>query len=406
MRVRLFELRLLAVILFALWSGAFALVLVGYRPGGPLDLVVGAIAALPAVVAGVAVIWPPLARGPRAAVAIGWLGIVAALLLIPSVAGLVAALRAGPGAQTLLPAPEVAYANILALFATCLFCGLGLARAMLGATSLRRPRLFLGTLLALAMTSLIGTAFGGATLANELILAGRSLPPSAWGPVGPNAVPPTCDGPLAIGPFAALSETGTAVVPPERKVGQVSLSGARNGTDERWAATVLLGGRESDRAYARVGSSAWLKLDDGPWTRVSTTATQVGPSAALDGAVVAAALTAPQRVAAEDVGLELVGGARARHCRTATTGTIAVAAFPVLGWLAGGPTLGPSDGLAAWRGNIDWWVFGDGQLGLATVRLTGLPPSSWGSSDVLGVLQARLTATERDVPQAVTAVGP
>ena len=41
MRVRAFELRLIAVALVVCWSVAAGLVLLAYRPGGPLDLIVG-----------------------------------------------------------------------------------------------------------------------------------------------------------------------------------------------------------------------------------------------------------------------------------------------------------------------------------------------------------------------------
>ena len=47
MRVRTFELRLLAAVLTTLWTIAAGLVLLGYRPGGPIDLLVGLVAASP-----------------------------------------------------------------------------------------------------------------------------------------------------------------------------------------------------------------------------------------------------------------------------------------------------------------------------------------------------------------------
>ncbi len=51
MRVRAFELRLIAVALVVCWSVAAALVLLAYRPGGPLDLVVGLLALTPIAIA-------------------------------------------------------------------------------------------------------------------------------------------------------------------------------------------------------------------------------------------------------------------------------------------------------------------------------------------------------------------
>ena len=88
-RVRIIQLRILAGILTALWALAFVLVLVGYRPGGPVDIVVGFAAVLPLLVALAALRWPPAARGERAFASIVWLGLGAVLLLIPSLAGLV-----------------------------------------------------------------------------------------------------------------------------------------------------------------------------------------------------------------------------------------------------------------------------------------------------------------------------
>lgn len=416
MRVRLFELRLLAVLLFALWSGAFALVAVEYHPGGPFDLLVAGAALLPCLVAALAVLWPPLARGDRAAVAIGWLGVIGGLLLVPSVAGLAAPLL-GTAGQPILPAPEVAYGALLALFATCLFCGLGLARALLGETALRRRRLFLGLLLALGLTSLVGTAFGAAAVANDTALRSQALPPSAWGPVDPAVTPPTCDGRLSEGPQALVSETASATAGTTR-VGDVALEGARSGDDERWTARLTLSGTTTDLAYVRVGGRVWSRTGDDAWRPAAATsasppatasgapstpgrtALPVATATTLDGAILGTALAPDQRVAAEDAGIELVGGARARHCRTTVTGSLALAAFLPLTWLAGG-ALPDSTVLGPWRGELDWWVFGDDQLGLATVHLTGLSPAVWGGASILGTLDARLQAIERDRPEQV-----
>lgn len=399
MRVRLFELRLLAIVLFALWSGTFALVAVGYHPGGPYDALVAAAALLPSIVAAVAVLWPPLARGDRAAAAIGWLGIIAALLLVPSVASLAAPLLGSTPGQTILPAPEVAYAGLLALFATCLFAGLGLARELLGETAVRRRRLVVGTILALGLTSLVGTSFGAAAVANDAALRDRVLPPSAWGPTDPKAVPPACDGPLTIGPEAKVSETASAHAG-SSSVGHVSLDGARSGEDERWTATLTLGSATSTLAYVRVGSQAWSRSGQGAWTLEGNAGQTASPAPTLDGAILAGALAPAQRVAAENAGIELIGGAQARHCRTAVTGASALASFPPLTWLAGGP-LPDSQVFGPWRGELDWWVFSDGQLGLATVHMTGRSPDPWGQVSVLGSLDARLQAIQRDQPELI-----
>src|SRR5262245_38485377 len=171
-RVRTIQLRILAGALTALWALAFVLVLVGYRPGGPVDILVGFTAALPVLVALVAMRWPPLARGERAFAGIVWLGLGAVLLLIPSLAGLGIQLETR-GPQTLLPSPEAAYPWILALVGTAIFAGLGIARRQLGETAVRRRRLARGTILGAAAAVIAAGAFGGAALANELALRDR-----------------------------------------------------------------------------------------------------------------------------------------------------------------------------------------------------------------------------------------
>src|SRR4051794_3011375 len=122
-RVRKIELRILGAALVALWLLVCALVVLGYRPGGPVDIAVGIATIGPILIACAAVVWPPVARGDRAFAAIAWLGLVAILLLIPSIGGLVTQLQGG-GPQTLLPSFEAAYPWLLALIATGLFAGL------------------------------------------------------------------------------------------------------------------------------------------------------------------------------------------------------------------------------------------------------------------------------------------
>src|SRR4051794_23801088 len=126
MRVRRLELRLLASVLLVCWVIAALLILLAYRPGGPFDLVVGLTAMTPIVVAMAGVIWPPVARGDISFPVLVWVGIIALLCLVPSITGIVNQLVA-LDTQTLLPSFEAAYPWLVALLATSLFSGFGIA---------------------------------------------------------------------------------------------------------------------------------------------------------------------------------------------------------------------------------------------------------------------------------------
>ena len=139
MRVRTFELRLIAFALAVCWAVAAAIVLIAYRPGGPIDVAVGAAALLPAVIAIAGVRWPPVARGNRAFAAMLWLAAGSLLVLVPSIADVIGQLG-GRGVQTLLPSVEAAYPWVLGLMGTCLFTGFGMARRRLGEAAMRRRR--------------------------------------------------------------------------------------------------------------------------------------------------------------------------------------------------------------------------------------------------------------------------
>ena len=201
MRVRTFELRLIAVALVVCWTLTAALVLLAYRPGGPIDVVVGVLAFVPLGIALLGVVWPPVVHGRRSFPAMVWLGIVALLVLVPSVVGLVVQLRA-LGSQTLLPSLEAAYPWLLALAATSLFTGFGLARRILGQTAMRRRRLVRGILVAAGLTALTSVLLGGAAVANDIALRDRSQVASRFGPTDPDAQPELCTGPLSVGPAA------------------------------------------------------------------------------------------------------------------------------------------------------------------------------------------------------------
>ena len=388
-RVRTIELRILAVALAALWAAAFGLVLLGYRPGGPIDLAVGLAVLGPIAVAMAAVAWPPVARGDRAFAAIVWLGLGAILLLVPSLGGLVTQLQAR-GPQTLLPSAEAAYPWLLALLATGLFAGLGIARRRLGETALRRRRLVAGSVLGVALVLVTGTAFGAAALVNELALADHPAIASRFGPTDPKLEVPPCDGPLEAGATAKLDLQMDSSID-DRRTGQVRLGGIRNGADFRYSGFAASGVTLGQQGMARVEGRAWLLEPGRSWTRVGL---DEAAGHDLDRSLVLEALTPAIRTVAEDRGLSYLEGARARHCRVAFDGSTAAMALPELGLL-----VGQAD-LSRWRGDLDYWVFEDGQLGQADGRLTG-PAGTLDPNALNALVRFRLTAVDRGLPITV-----
>ncbi len=383
MRVRNFELRLIGSALVACWTVSGGLILLTYRPGGPYDLIVGLTTLGPITIAIGGVVWPPVAGGGRAFSAIVWLGIVGLLCLVPSIIGTVDQLTA-LGTQTLLPSVEAVYPWLVALLATSLFAGFGVARRMQGGSAPRRSRLLTGTVVALLATALSGSAFGGIAVANDIALRDKTVASSRFGPTGGVDQPPLCDVPLAIAPTARLrlQMTGTVDL---RPIGSVDLAGLRVGGDFRWLAYVATSRELGEYGSAKIGDLAWVRTPSQGWQSVSPGT--VGADT-LDLQALSAALTADYRATAEDRGVEVLEGARARRCQVAIDGAIFEAAFPQSRWLVG------SADLHRWRGQLDYWVFLDGQVGQVAGSINGeatdiVPDALQGTIDV------RLTATER-----------
>lgn len=389
MRVRRFELRLLAAALTAGWALAAALVLIGYRPGGPIDLLVGLAAVPPVAIAATALAWPPVARGDRAFAATAWVGVIAMLLLLPSVSSLIEQLQAG-GPQTLLPSLEAAYPWLVALGATALFTGLGIARKLLGDTALRRRRLFVGGILGSVMTLGAATAFTGVAVANDIALADQPAASSRFGPTDPSLDPPPCDGAIAAGSSARLQVSMSGSVD-EHAIGTVQLSGTRDGSNVVWLADVATSLTLGRYGIARVGDRGWELRPGGRWQAVAAATLEADT---VDLQVLATALTAGNRATAESLGIGYVEGARARHCRIAIDGPTFLRAFPQVGWLVGG------DPITRWRGQLDYWVFGDGELGQVIASVNGegagLVPKG-----VLGTVRVTMTATDRGTAGSV-----
>ena len=102
-------------------------------------------------------------------------------------------------------------------------------------------------------------------------------------------------------------------------------------------------------------------------------------------------------IVAEDLGLELIDGASARHCRTFMDGPTALARFLPLRWLLRDDSGQDEDDIRRWRGEMDWWVFGDGELGRAVVEVSGSrADTDWQATGVRAELQAELQALDRD----------
>jgi hypothetical protein len=392
----MFGLRLLAAALTALWTSAAVIVLLGYRPGGPIDGLVGLAALLPIAVSLLGLLWPPAARGDRAFAAVAWLGLGAVLLLMPSI-GLVLTQLLARGTQTLLPSWEAVYPWILALLATSLFGGLGVARRILGSTAMRRRRLELGILIALVATSLSGSLFAAAAIGNELALRDMPAISSRFGPTRADAEPPRCTAPVTAGTTAVIALTVGGDVD-GRASGTIDIRGVRNGPDVSWLADVATQAAVGQFAVVRSDGTTWVRGPRQDWRRAlggdatidAGGGVPIAPAAhpALDWEVVMTALTVPYRPAAEDRGLEFVEGARARHCSVALDGRTFEAAFPAVAWMSA------HEDLHRWRGALDYWIFLDGQIGQVTALVNG-EAQSLGRPGLQATLSATLTATDR-----------
>ena len=386
MRVRTIQLRLLGVALGALWFAAFGLVVLVYRPGGPVDVLVGLAALGPLLVALAAVRWPPVARGGRAFALIAWLALGAALLLVPSLGGLVAQLT-GRGPQTLLPSLEAAYPWLLALVATGLFAGLGIARRRLGDSSPRPRRLRLAIAVGLALTLVTGATFTTAAIVNEVALSNRPAIASRFGPTDPDLEPPTCDSALTISSTARLELRMDASID-GRYAGRVAIDGIRDGADVRWSGFAATRFTLGQHGLTRIAGRVWELR---PGTRWTSADAREGDGGDLDRQLALVALPASGRSVASDRGLDFIEGARARHCRITVDGTILRSALPEIGLLVG------DTDVSRWRGDLDFWVFADGQVGQVDGRLNG-PATGIDNDALLAGIRFRLLSFDRGLP--------
>ncbi|MEA2609449.1 MAG: hypothetical protein QOJ75_1692 [Chloroflexota bacterium] len=383
MRVRQFELRLIGSVLVACWLVSGGLILLAYRPGGPFDLIVGLTTLGPIAIAVAGVVWPPVARGDVAFPAIVWLAIVGLLCLVPSIAGLLDQLTAF-GSQTLLPSIEAAYPWLIALLATSLFSGFGVARRIQGGTAIRRRRLLAGSAIALVVTALSGAAFGAAAVANDTALRDRPIVSSRFGPTVGSAQPPLCGMPLTTGTTARLTLHLDGTVD-QRPIGSVDVSGVRVNADFRWLAYVATTHELGEYGSALSGERAWIRTPTTDWHAVPP---DTVTDDTLDVQALVVALNADYRSTAEDRGVEVIEGARARRCRVAIDGEIFEAAFPEVRLLVGAADL------HRWRGQLDYWAFLDGEVGQIAGSINGAAAGVVAEA-IQGTVDLRLTATER-----------
>jgi len=397
-RVRQFELRLLAVALTVLWAAGGGIVLTGYRPGGPVDLLVGAAASLPLLLTVASIVWPPLVRSDRGSAGVFWLGLGAGLLLIPSIVGVAGQVVAG-GTEPLLPSLELVYPWALALLATSLFAGLGISRQLIPEVGVGRRRLAASIAFAVVSTSIIGGIFAGVSLADDAALRDTSAAHSRFGPTvagsgGPASgaiTPPECNGAFASASTGRLQFDMSANVD-SRAVGTVGLSGTRSGSDVSWTAQVVRADLFGQYGAVRIGSSAWTLSPETGWIAVAPAAID---DQMLDATVLVGALSLENRATAENHGLEYVEGARARRCRVAVDGTTFETSFPQVTWL-----VGPAS-LKTWRGELDFWVFGDGEVGMVSGTINGAAQEIL-PHGLLATVWVKMTATDRDTPISIS----
>ena len=355
MRVRTFELRLIAAAVTACWVVAAAYVLIGYRPGGPIDVAVGGAALVPAFVALAGVVWPPVPRGDRAFAAMLVLEAGCLLVLVPSIAD-VSGQLGGRGAQTLLPSVEAAYPWVLGLVGTSLFTGFGIARRRLGAAAMRRRRLVRGVVVGTVLAAATGMVFAAVAMGNELALRDRLAVSSRFGPTDVDRDPPACDGAMGIGPSARLAVHLDATLD-GRSLGAVDIAGERSVADVRWLAYVASSREIGLHGAATIGDDRWIRTPSAAWHRATDAEAGELDDETLDLNAFRVALSPGARAAASPRGVGIIEGARARQCRIAIDGPTFRAAFPQVEWLVGDADL------AHWRGQLDYWVFLDGQLG-------------------------------------------
>lgn len=404
-------LRLLAVLLTALWAIAAFVIASAYRPGGPVDIIVVFACFVPVAIADAGVVWPAQPAGRRARTALVWVWIAAVLFTIPVVYG-VAVTLGDDGPRSLLPSVEAAYGGAIALFASAFFSVAGVVHQHRGERPLERRASWVTAGLAAVLTLVAGLTFVFVAAVNVTDVRRGEPVVSRFGPTGVEVEPPFCDAGVALGANArVVIKAGSSVDNVDR--GTARMEGRRSGRDEAWAGSWEGPDGSGAQAYLRVADEAWRngRSDDleAPGSLWEPVEPDVFGLAGDDGLTMddppRFVVDAPRGdIVAEDLGLELVEGAQARHCRTFVDGTTALDTFLPLRWLLYGSNAHPAGPIERWRGELDWWVFSDGQLGMAAVEVSGSRAETpWDAVGARAVLKAELSATNRSRPARIKA---
>jgi hypothetical protein len=244
---------------------------------------------------------------------------------------------------------------------------------------------------ALATTSTIGVAFAGVSLADDAALRNMPAAHSRFGPTAVLPIPPNCDDPI-VGSATAQLELGLQGYVDGRGIGTVDLTGARSGTAISWMAQVVRSDLFGQYGAVRTSGLAWTLAPHAGWNAVTPSLVDKWM---VDQTAVDEALNLGNRATAEDRGLEFVEGARARRCRVAIDGDTFSAAFPEVAWLLSDASM------KTWRGELDYWVFGDGQVGMVTGSING-DAQLIVKHGIQATIYVQLTATDRGQPVAIS----
>ncbi len=272
--------------------------------------------------------------------ALAWIWVVALLLAIPMLYGTAVSLASG-GPRSLVPSVEAAYGGTLALGAMTFFSIVGVVHRRRGVDVFERRATWSSAGFTVALSAILGLGFLFVALVNDQGLREREPASSRFGPTDPDRIPPFCDQPLRLGPNALVSiEAVSSTDDIDR--GRALLTGRRNGRDEAWGGSWSGPDGQGQQAYLRIGSLAWLNTSsddpDAPgssWQEVQPEPFDLAGTRQLtmDGPPHAVVNVPRGDIVAEDLGLEIIEGARARHCRTFMDGPAALDAFLPLRWL-------------------------------------------------------------------------